>query len=96
MPKTEGMGKNMLFKLKDIAKILVGQRVYYLNGQPISMDGEEEINQYKDYLVEKVTSQDSHIVVEIRPWEAARAEDCSSEAWYQEYIKQFGREPEFF
>ena len=43
----------MLFRLEDIAKILEDSRVYYLNGQPISMDSDEEINRYKDYLVEK-------------------------------------------
>ena len=50
------------------------------------MDSDEEINRYKDYLVEKITSQDGHVVVEIRPWEAPQAEACSHESWYQEHI----------
>jgi hypothetical protein len=86
----------MLFRFEDIAKILDGSRVYYLNGQPIRMDSDEEINRYRGYLVEKITNRDGHIVVEIRPWEAPKAEACSPEVWYQEHIKQFGRVPDFF
>ena len=64
----------MFFRLEDIAKILEESRVYCLNGQPVLIDSDEEFNRYKGYLVEKITSRDGHIVVEIRPWEAPQAE----------------------
>lgn len=62
----------------------------------VRLDSDEELDRYKNYLVEKIKIQDDYIVLEIRPWEFLQTDTCSHDEWYREHMKQFGRAPDYF
>ena len=86
----------MFLRLEEVLKVLTGKWICFVDGQKISCDSGDILHRYKHYNVVSIQAQGDCTALEIEPWRSLTTRTCSEEEWYKEYVKQVGREPDFF
>ena len=85
-----------MIRFEDFYNVFSGNATFIFDGHKVDFLNEERLEIYKNYVVTSIEQVDKNLVINLESPTPSETKYWPDECWYQDHVKQFGTEPDFF